>query len=134
MNKTINIMLGIIIILLLAISIWGGLNLKEIKEKVNSVKNSITVAQDSIKETIGNINRARKEIIEAEKTIEKANADLAEAHYKLGKELNRMKDNMKLLEGKRKTSDDKIARIKNIIPGDEKILKEPEYQKLGAVK
>jgi biopolymer transport protein ExbB/TolQ len=134
MKKTMVVMLGIIIILLIVLSIWGGINFIEIKEKVNSVKTSLTVTQDSIKETIKNIKEAKKVIVSAERIIEQANTDLEYLNDNLKKGLNEIRIDVKLLEEKRKLVDKEIAKIKENIPGKNKILKEPEYHKLGVVK
>ena len=134
MKKTIIIMLGLIIVLLIAISFWGGINFTEIKEKVNSVKNNLTLTQDSLKITIRNISEARKDITFAKKTIEQTNIELEQLNNKLKKELIDIENSFRQLEGKRKLLAEKIAGIKNDIPGKSKVLKEPVYQKLGAEK
>lgn len=134
MKKTTIVMLGIIIILLIVLSFWGGINFVEIKEKVNSVKNNLTLTQDSLESTIRNINEVRKDMALAQKTIEQANMDLKMLDDNLKKELIEIRSNVRLLEEKRKSMDEIIVQIKNNIPGDLKILKEPEYHKLGAAK
>jgi chromosome segregation ATPase len=134
MKKTLIVMLGIIIIVLVVLSFWGRINFIEIKEKVDSVKNNLTLTRDSLKITIQNINEVRKDINLAKKTIEQANKDLEQLSNNLNKELNNMKTNIKVLEEKRTLVDGKIAKIKNNIPGQLKILREPEYKKLGADK
>jgi biopolymer transport protein ExbB/TolQ len=134
MKKTVIVMLGILIIFLIIISIWGGINFIEIKEKVNSVKNNLILTQDSLKNTIKNINEARKDIIKAKETIEQANTDLEKLNDNLKKELVDIRSNVKLLEKKRELLDGRIAKLKENIPGDQKVLKEPDYHKLGAEK
>ena len=134
MKKTTIVMLGLIIVLLIVISFWGGINFTEIKEKVNSVKNNLTLTQDSLKITIRNISEARKDITFAKKTIEQTNIELEQLNNKLKKELINIENSFRQLEGKRKLMNEKIAGIKNDIPGESKVLKEPVYQKLGADK
>ncbi len=134
MKKTIIVMLGIVITFQIIISIWGGINFIEIKEKVNSVKNNLILTQDSIKNTIQNINEVRKDIVKAKKIIEKSNIDLEQLSDNLKKGIITVRNNIRLLEEKRKSLDERITRIKENIPGEPKILKEPEYHKLGAEK
>ena len=134
MKKTTIVMLGIIIILLIVLSYWGGINFFEIKEKVNSVKNNLTITQDSLKITIRNINEVKKDIARTQKIIEQANMDLKQLENNFKKEFIDIKHNVGLLEEKRKSLDKKIAEIKDKIPGHLKVLREPEYHNLGAEK
>ena len=131
MKKTTIVMLGIIIILLIVLSYWGGINFFEIKEKVNSVKNNLTITQDSLKITIRNINEVKKDIARTQKIIEQ---DLKKLENNFKKEFIDIKHNVGLLEEKRKSLDKKIAEIKDKIPGHLKVLREPEYHNLGAEK
>ncbi|MFZ0454263.1 MAG: hypothetical protein WCE54_07520 [Ignavibacteriaceae bacterium] len=134
MRNTIVLMLGIIIILLIILSIWGGINFAEIKEKVNSVNTGLTVTQDSIKETIKNINEARNAISEAKESIESANLDLEKLNIKLDKEFMDIIRKVKLLQENKSLLAEKIESIKKDIPGDLKVLREPSYQKIGGSK
>ena len=76
MKKTIIVMSGLIIVLLIVISFWGGINFTEIKEKVNSVKNNLTFTQDSLKSAIQNIDEVRKDISLAKKLLNKQTCSL----------------------------------------------------------
>ena len=76
MKKTIIVMSGIIIVFLIVISFWGGINFTEIKEKVNSVKNNLTFTQDSLKSAIQNIDEVRKDISLAKKLLNKQTCSL----------------------------------------------------------
>lgn len=134
MDKKVLVMLGLIIVILIGLSIFGGINFSEIKEKVTTVKNSVTSAQDSIKETIKNINKIKDAVAEAKTTIDQTNLDLIQMNKKLRLEFNKIKSSVNELEEKRKLLDSTIAKIKEQIPGEPKELKEPQYKKLGATR
>ena len=134
MNKTITILLGIIIVFLILLSIFEGNNFSEIKSKVTSVENNVASASDSIKETIKNINKVKDAITSAQETIDRINIDLNKMDNKLKQEFINIKSGLKELEEKKKSLDMEIAKLKDKIPGDSKELKEPKYQKLGDAK
>lgn len=127
MDKTIKVMLGIVISILIALSVFGGVNFSEIKEKVTSVENRVTNAQSGIKESIKNIDSVKNAIVEAKAIIDQTNLDLDEMGKKLRWEFNQIKSTVKDLEEKRKTLDEEIAKIKEKIPGDQKELPEIIY-------
>ena len=134
MNKTIIVMLGIIIIILIVLSIFEGNNFSEIKTKVTLVENSVVSARDSIKETIKNIKKVKDSINDAKKTIDGVNIDLNKMDDKLRQEFIKIESGVKELEEKKKSLDMEIAKLKDKIPDKSKELKEPKYQNIGDAK
>ena len=120
MNKTITILLGIIIVFLILLSIFEGNNFSEIKSKVTSVENNVASASDSIKETIKNINKVKDAITSAQETIDRINIDINKMDNKLKQEFINIKSGLKELEEKKKSLDMEIAKLKDKIPGDSK--------------
>lgn len=134
MNKTVTVLIVLILLILIGVAIFGGINFRQIQEKVTSVKTDVTSTQDSIKETIKNINQVKDAIAEARIKIDQTNIDLLKMNDKLKVELARIKSSVRELEEIKKTLDMEILAIKNRIPGEPKELKEPEYQRLGVLR